>query len=76
MYDYNKETSYLYRCKLWVPNIWRADFDNKIKREGYYFLYKHEIVHTLQTTLAIKNILNLYIYCYLVESIYAIQELR
>ena len=31
MYDYNKEISYLYRCKLWVPNIWRADVDNKIK---------------------------------------------
>ena len=78
IYEYNKETSYLYRCKLWEPNIWRADFDNKIKRIGCYFLYKHEIVQTLQFTLTIKNILNLYIYiyCYLVESIYPIQELR
>ena len=32
MYDYNKETSHLYRCKLWVPNIWTAYFDNQIKR--------------------------------------------
>ena len=39
MYEYNKETSYLYRCTLWVPNIWRADFDNKMKREVCYFLY-------------------------------------
>ena len=78
MYDYNKETSYLYRCKLWVPNIWRDDFVNKIKREGCYFLYKYEIVQTLQITLNIKNLLNLYIYiyCYLVESIYPTQELR
>ena len=52
-------------CKLWVPNIWRADFDNKIKRIGCYFLYKHENVQTLQITLTIKNILKLYIYIYI-----------
>ena len=79
MYDYNKETSYVVQ-EYRVPNIWIADFYNKIKREGCYFLYKHDIVQTLQITLTIKNILNLYIYIYiyifLVESIYPIQELR
>ena len=76
-----KKTSYVYRCKLWLPNIWRADFDNKIKRIGCYFLYKHENVQDFANHFDYQEYIKIiyiyiYIYYYLVESIYPIQELR